>query len=96
MLLKENIEDGWAYGGLAWLYARQGKMAPAWENDLHGAELGDKWSEMSVGLTYYNGCKDISLAADHALGLEWIKKAAAQGSQEATVFLKDHAGKDGA
>jgi hypothetical protein len=90
MLLKENSEDGQAYGELARFYIRQNKMAQAWENDLHGAELGDKWSELSVGLTYYNGCKDISLTADHTLGLEWIKKAAAQGSQEATAFLKDH------
>jgi len=56
---------------------------------LKAAEAGHSDAQMHVGKMYYNGW---GVKHSHAKGLEWHKKAAAQGNKESQAKLKkmDH------
>lgn len=68
---------------------RQGKLAPAdpskaFRYYLRAAQLGDCGSQYAVGVSYLKG-DGISL--DERMGIEYLRKAALQGSQEAQQAL---------
>ena len=72
------------------LFELKGKPGVDFIIDLcrRAAELGHAKAQYTVGVAYVNNsCKD----ADYEKGIEWLKKSAAQGEQDAVAALEKNA-----
>jgi hypothetical protein len=78
--------DGGMVSYRAWIKERQHKLAEAWRDFLHAAELGDAYSQHKVGSNFYYGSPP-HVTRDQRQGIEWIKRAAEQGYPDAKKFL---------
>jgi len=87
-LSRMNVEAAWVLSQMAMIHARQGRHKEAWPLLLKAAEKKDPWAQFGVGKAFYSGVPEVGIKPDQTVGLEWIRRAAAQQHAEAQAFLR--------
>jgi len=74
-----------AFNQRGWRYQQAGKLDLAFQDYLASARLGDGWGQLMAGKSLWAGR---GVKEDREEGLEWLRKAAAQGHPDAKLSLK--------
>jgi tetratricopeptide (TPR) repeat protein len=80
--LKAKPADVWALSNRGLALFESGNPSGALDDWSRSANAGDAFSQNHLGVLYMTGIPG-HLAPDFNLGIEWLKKAAAQGNEEA-------------
>jgi TPR repeat protein len=80
--LKAKPADKWALSNRGLALFESGNPSGAFEDWSLSAKAGDAFSQNRLGVLYMTGIPG-HLAPDFNLGIEWLKKAAAQGDKDA-------------
>jgi tetratricopeptide (TPR) repeat protein len=80
--LKAKPGDVWALSNRGLALFESGNPSGAFEDWSLSAKAGDAFSQNRLGVLYMTGIPG-HLAPDFNLGIEWLKKAAAQGDRDA-------------
>ncbi len=86
-ILASNPADAYSLGSRGLAYMRTGKMREALADWTAGADLGDTTSENGMGMFNMSGIPGI-MAPDPEAGVNWFRKAAAQGDATGIQNLK--------
>jgi len=84
LAIQENPNWAYPYTQRGWAREKDGQRAAAFQDYLAAAKLGDPWSEMRAGYGYFMGW---GVQVDHDKGIEWLRKAVADGNVEAKAML---------
>jgi predicted Zn-dependent protease len=81
-----EANPGWAnpYIQRGWASEKDGRREAAFQDYLAAAKLGDPWAEMRAGHGYFMGW---GIKADRDRGVQWLRKAAADGNTRAKGML---------
>jgi TPR repeat protein len=85
---RENRRDGdaWALANRGSSYMESGNPREAIADWNLAAAAGDDYSQYHLGVAYMTGIPGI-LGADMTVGVEWLRKSAAQGNADAKRSL---------
>jgi predicted Zn-dependent protease len=84
LAIESNPNWAYPYTQRGWASEKGGQRAAAFQDYLAAAKLGDAWSEMRAGHGYFMGW---GVQVDRDKGIEWLRKAAADGNVEAKGML---------
>lgn len=76
---------GLAYAHRGWAREQLGQRDAAFQDYLASAKLGETWAQTRVGVAYLEGA---GVKRDDEEGVAWLRKSAAQGSEEAKRVLQ--------
>ena len=81
-----EANPGWAYPYVqrGWAREKDGRRQAAFQDYLAAAKLGDPWAEMRAGHGYFMGW---GVKVDRDRGVQWLRKAAADGNGRAKGML---------
>jgi tetratricopeptide (TPR) repeat protein len=80
--LKAKPADVWALSNRGLAHFETGNPAGAFDDWSRSANAGDAFSQNRLGVLYMTGIPG-QLAPDFNLGIEWLRKSAAQGNEDA-------------
>jgi tetratricopeptide (TPR) repeat protein len=80
--LKAKPGNVWALSNRGLAYSEMGNAAGAFEDWSQSANAGDAFSQNRLGVLYMTGIPG-HLAPDFSLGIDWLKRSAAQGNEDA-------------
>jgi predicted Zn-dependent protease len=84
LAIEANPSWAYPYTQRGWAREKGGQRAAAFQDYLAAAKLGDPWSEMRAGHGYFMGW---GVQVDRDKGIQWLRKAAADGNVEAKGML---------
>jgi tetratricopeptide (TPR) repeat protein len=82
--LKHFPRSAELYNARGWVYQEKGNKAPAYQDFLKSAELGDAWGQTMAGKCLFNGW---GIPADRIKSLDLLKAAAEQGEPNAQLSV---------
>ena len=82
--IEANPNWAYPYTQRGWAREKDGRREAAFRDYLAAAKLGDPWAEMRAGHGYFMAW---GVQADRDQGVEWLRKAAADGNLEAKGML---------
>jgi TPR repeat protein len=80
--LKAKPVDIWALSNRGLAFYESGNPSGAFDDWSRSANAGDAFSQNRLGVLYMTGIP-VHLTPDFNVGIEWLKKAAAQGNKDA-------------
>jgi tetratricopeptide (TPR) repeat protein len=80
--LKDKPGNVWALSNRGLVYFQTGNSVAAFDDWSQSASAGDAFSQNRLGVLYMTGIQG-HLAPDFNSGIDWLKKAAAQGNADA-------------
>ncbi|MGH8746619.1 MAG: hypothetical protein ACREUK_09010, partial [Burkholderiales bacterium] len=82
--IEANPNWAYPYSQRGWAREKDGQRGAAFQDYLAAAKLGDPWCEMRAGHGYFMGW---GVQVDRDQGVDWLRKAVADGNVEAKDML---------